>query len=148
MVRVGFLLGKKENRPKVKKVRDGFTLSFLMPVNSKPGDTISVPVNLGNNQINIVIRIPLQLDGDNVPSPNDYLHDISILREFNSNIYDLLKPTGANKDVNLQFIPTFVKGSEYIYETADEARVKNLNDKMKPSSKQLYYGSTDISNCG
>ena len=142
MVRVGFLLGKKENRPKVKKVRDGFTLSFLMPVNSKPGERISVPINLGNYQINIVIRIPLQVDGGNVPTPNDYLNDIPILREFNSDVYHRLKPTGADKDVNLQFIPTFVKGSEYIYETADEARVKNLNDKMKPSSKQLYYISS------
>lgn len=143
MVKVGFLLGKKENRPKIKKVRSGgFTLSFLMPVNSKPGDTISVPINLGNNQINIVIRIPLQLDGDNVPSPNDYLHDIPILREFNSNVYDLLKPTGANKDVNLQFIPTFVKGSEYIYESSDENKIKDLNAKMKPSSKQIYYISS------
>ena len=142
MVKVGFLLGKKENRPKIKVGSGGFTLSFLMPVNSKPGDTISVPINLGNNQINIVIRIPLQLDGDNVPSPNDYLHDIPILREFNSNVYDLLKPTGANKDVNLQFIPTFVKGSEYIYESSDESKIKDLNAKMKPSSKQIYYISS------
>ena len=136
MVRVGFLLGKKENRPKVKKVRDGFTLSFLMPVNSNPGDRISVPINLGDDNINIVIIIPHQVDGGNVPTPNDYINDIPILREFNSDVYHRLRPTGAGKDVNLQFIPTFVKGSEYIYETADEARVKNLNDKMKPSSKQ------------
>ncbi len=142
MVRVGFLLGKKENRPKVKKVGEGFTLSFLMPVNSNPGDSISVPINLGDDNINIVIIIPHQVDGGNVPTPNDYLNDIPILREFNSDVYHRLKPTGAGKDVNLQFIPTFVKGSEYIYETADEARVKNLNDKMKPSSKQLYYISS------
>ena len=143
MVKVGFLLGKKENRPKIKKVRsDEFTLSFLMPVNSKPGDTISIPTNLGNNRINIVIRIPFQVDGGNVPSPNDYLNDIPILREFNSNVYDKLQPTGANKDVNLQFIPTFVKGSEYIYESSDESKIKDLNAKMKPSSKQIYYISS------
>ena len=142
MVKVGFLLGKKENRPKIKVGSGGFTLSFLMPVNSKPGYYISVPINLGNNQINIVIRIPLQLDGGNVPTPNDYLNDIPILREFNSDVYHLLKPTGADKDVNLQFIPTFVKGSEYIYESSDESKIKDLNAKMKPSSKQIYYISS------
>jgi len=141
MVKVGFLLGKKENRPKVKKVRDGFTLSFLMPVNSKPGNTITVGVNYGNDKINIVIRIPLQING-NPPEPNDYLNDIPISRELNSDKYDLLKPTGANKDVNLEFIPTFVKASEYIYESSDESKVKNLDTKMKPSSKQIYYISS------
>jgi len=141
MVNVGFLLGKKKNRPKVKKVRDDFTLSFLMPINSKPGNTITVGVNYGNDKINIVIRIPLQING-NPPEPNDYLNDIPISRELNSDKYDLLKPTGANKDVNLEFIPTFVKASEYIYESSDESKVKNLDTKMKPSSKQIYYISS------
>ena len=108
MVNIGFLLGKKENRPKIKKTRNGFSLSFLMPVNSKPGDTITVPINTGNNSFNIVIRIPLQVKG-NIPEPNDYLSDIPISREINTNIYDILKPFKPSKDVNLQFIPTFVR---------------------------------------
>ena len=141
MVNIGFLLGKKENRPKIKKTRNGFSLSFLMPVNSKPGDTITVPINTGNNSFNIVIRIPLQVKG-NIPEPNDYLSDIPISREINTNIYDILKPFKPSKDVNLQFIPTFVKGSEYIYESADEDRVKDLDAKMVPSKKQLYFISS------
>ena len=44
MVKVGFLLGKKEMRPKIKKVKKGFTISFLMPKGANPGDTITIPV--------------------------------------------------------------------------------------------------------
>ena len=41
MVKIGFLLGKKEQRPEIKKSSGGFTLSFLMPKGAKPGDTIT-----------------------------------------------------------------------------------------------------------
>ena len=50
MVKVGFLLGKKEQRPEIKKTGDRFTLSFLMPKKSQPGDKITIPVISGKGK--------------------------------------------------------------------------------------------------
>ena len=42
------------------------------------------------------------------------------------------------KTVNTDFIPSFIKASEYVYEKSDEEPEKDLDKLVKPSSKQKY----------
>lgn len=135
MVNVGFLLGQTGQRPKIKKVGRGFTLSFLMPKGSSPGDTITVPVNKGNKKVDIVIQIPIVL-GNNRHSPeiNEYLLDVPITQELNGGVYDNLQNMGAATNINTKFKPTYIKASEYIGPDTQ----KDLDMLIKPGEKQEY----------
>ena len=61
MVKVGFLLGKKEQRPEIKKTGDRFTLSFLMPKKSQPGEQMSIPVISGKGKKAKMVEIIIQI---------------------------------------------------------------------------------------
>ena len=89
MVTVGFLLGK-EQKPKVEvKSKNAKFISFLMPIGSKPGETITVPIS----GIKVVVKIPISLgeiggDDSEIPRENEYIKNI--LRMAN-NIRNLKK---------------------------------------------------------
>lgn len=135
MVNVGFLLGQTGQRPKIKKVGRGFTLSFLMPKGSSPGDTITVPVNKGNKKVDIVIQIPIVLGNDrHSPEINEYLLDVPITQELNGGVYDNLHNMGAATNINTKFKPTYIKASEYIGPDTQ----KDLDMLIKPGEKQEY----------
>ena len=139
MVKVGFLLGKKEQRPEIKKIRGGFTLSFLMPKGAKPGDTITIPVvkRKGKKKamVEIVIKIPLTTGADrHTPKTNEYIRDVPIQQDLNGGVYDNLKPMKSGKDVDTKFKPTYIKASEYV----GPDTYKDLDKLTKPGSTQQY----------
>jgi len=140
MVKVGFLLGKKEQRPEIKKSRNGFTLSFLMPKGASPGDTITIPVIKGKGKktvmVEIVIQIPVTTGNDNhTPRQNEYITDVPINKDSNSGVYDNLKSMKSSKDVDTKFKPTYVKASEYV----GPDNQKDLDMLVKPGSTQEYF---------
>jgi len=133
MGNVGFVLGRNEQLPKIKGSRTGFTLSFLMPKGSVPGDTVRVPVNKGTL---IVIQIPVTTS-EGPPKTNEYLKNVPIERRFNSGIYDKLKKMSkwVERDVNTKFTPTYIKANEYV--GSDSQR--DLNKLVKPGEDQEYF---------
>ena len=140
MVKVGFLLGKKEMRPEIKKTRNGFTLSFLMPKGARPGDTITVPVIKGKGKkrvmVEIVVQIPITTGNDNhSPKTNEYIKDVAIDKELNSGVYDNLKSMKSKEDVDTKFKPTYIKASEYVGPDTQ----KDLDMLVKPGSTQEYF---------
>ena len=135
MVKVGFLLGKKEKTLIKVKGKNSKFLSFLMPIGSKPGETITVPIN----GIKVVVKIPLSMgevggDDSKIPKENEYLRNVPIIREFNSDVYDSLKPM-SSKRVDTEFIPTYIKASEYIGPDSQT----NLDKLIKPGNSQQYF---------
>ena len=140
MTKVGFLLGKKEQRPEIKKIRNGFTLSFLMPKGASPGDTITIPVIKGKGKktvmVEIFIQIPITTGNDNhTPKSNEYIENVPINQELNSGVYDNLKSMKSKKDVDTKFKPTYVKASEYV----GPENQKDLDMLVKPGSTQEYF---------
>jgi len=140
MVNVGFLLGKKKMRPEIKKTRNGFTLSFLMPKGASPGDTITIPVIKGKGKkkvmVEIVIKIPITTGNDNhTPKTNEYIKDVAIDKESNSGVYDNLKSMKSKEDVDTKFKPTYIKASEYVGPDTQ----KKLDMLVKPGSTQEYF---------
>ena len=140
MVKVGFLLGKKEQRPEIKKTGDRFTLSFLMPKKSQPGDKITIPVISGKGKkakmVEIVIQIPITAGADNhTPKENEYLRDVPIRQDLNGNVYDNLKAMKSGKDVDTEFKPTYIKASDYVGEDTQ----KDLDKLVKPGKTQQYF---------
>ena len=140
MVKVGFLLGQKEQRPEIKKTRNGFTLSFLMPKGASPGDTITIPVIKGKGKktvmVEIVIQIPITTGNDNhTPKANEYIENVPINQELNSGVYDNLKSMKSSRDVDTKFKPTYVKASEYV----GPENQKDLDMLVKPGSTQEYF---------
>ena len=133
MVKVGFLLGKKGQRPKIYKKDKKFYISFLMPKNSIPGQQITVPVTDGNNIKNIIVKIPKEQNGI-VPGINQYIKNVEVERELNTHIYDTLKSMSSNKDIDTEFKPTFIKGSEYV----GSKKQIDLDKLVKPSDEQKY----------
>ena len=134
MVKVGFLLGKKQ-KPTITPKGKNWRLSFLMPIGSKPGETITVPIN----GIKIVVKIPIsmgELGGDDskIPKENEYIRNVPIIQELNSDVYDSLKPM-SSKRVDTEFIPTYIKASEYIGPDSQ----KNLDMLIKPGKSQQYF---------
>ena len=135
MVTVGFLLGK-EQKPKVEvKSKNAKFISFLMPIGSKPGETITVPIS----GIKVVVKIPISLgevggDDREIPKENEYIKKVPIIRELNSEVYDSLK-TMSSKSVDTEFIPTYIKASEYIGPDSQ----KNLDMLIKPGKSQQYF---------
>uniref|UniRef100_A0A6C0J9A8 Uncharacterized protein n=1 Tax=viral metagenome TaxID=1070528 RepID=A0A6C0J9A8_9ZZZZ len=135
MVTVGFLLGK-EQKPKVEvKSKNAKFISFLMPIGSKPGETITVPIS----GIKVVVKIPISLgeiggDDSEIPRENEYIKKVPIIRELNSEVYDSLK-TMSSKSVDTEFIPTYIKASEYIGPDSQ----KNLDMLIKPGISQQYF---------
>jgi len=137
MVSVGFLLGKEQKptiTPKTPKGKN-WRLSFLMPIGSKPGETITVPIN----GIKIVVKIPIsmgELGGDDskIPKENEYIRNVPIIQKLNSEVYDSLK-TMSSKSVDTEFIPTYIKASEYIGPDSQ----KNLDMLIKPGISQQYF---------
>ena len=135
MVSVGFLLGK-EQKPKVEvKSKNAKFISFLMPIGSKPGETITVPIS----GIKVVVKIPISLgevggDDREIPKENEYIKKVPIIRELNSEVYDSLK-TMSSKSVDTEFIPTYIKASEYIGPDSQ----KNLDMLIKPGKSQQYF---------
>ncbi len=138
MVKVGFLLGKKEMRPKIKKVKKGFTISFLMPKGANPGDTITIPVlskTPGKGKmVEIVVKIPIVNERGNTPLENEYIRNVPISQELNSGVYDNLKSMSPSKDVDTKFKPTFIKASDYV----GPEKQKDMDLLVKPGSTQEY----------
>jgi hypothetical protein len=135
MVKVGFLLGKKQKPLINVKSKNSKFLSFLMPIDSKPGETITVPIN----GIKVVVKIPISLgeiggDDGEIPKENEYIKNVPIIQELNSDVYDLLK-TMSSKSVDTEFIPTYIKASEYIGPDSQ----KNLDMLIKPGKSQQYF---------
>ena len=140
MVKVGFLLGKKEQRPEIKKTRNGFTLSFLMPKGANPGDTITIPVIKGKGKktimVEIVIQIPITTGNDNhTPRQNEYIKDVPINKNLNSGVYDNLKAMKPSSDVDTKFKPTYIRANEYV----GPDNQKDLDMLVKPGSTQEYF---------
>jgi len=135
MVTVGFLLGKKQKPTINVRGRNSKFLSFLMPIGSKPGDTITVPIN----GIKVVVKIPISLgeiggDDGTIPKENEYLRNVPIIQELNSRVYDSLK-TMSSESVDTEFIPTYIKASEYIGQDSQ----KDLDMLVKPGESQEYF---------
>ena len=105
-------------RPKIKKVKKGFTISFLMPKGANPGDTITIPVlskTPGKGaMVEIVVKIPIVNELGNTPEENEYIKNVPISQELNSGVYDNLKSMSPSKDVDTRFKPTFIKASDYV----------------------------------
>ncbi len=137
MVKVGFLLGQKEQRPQIKKIRNGYTLSFLMPKGVKPGDTITVPITDGKKIYEeITIKIPITTGTDNhIPKINEYLKDIPIDKNLNSGNYDSLKKLKLKNNVDTEFKPTYIKAEDYVGPDTQ----KKLDVLVSPGSNQQYY---------
>ena len=135
MVTVGFLLGQKQKPTINVRGKSEKFLSFLMPIGSKPGETITVPIN----GIPIKIKIPISLgeiggnDGE-VPKENEYIRNVPIIQELNSGVYDNLK-SGRSQSVKTGFKPTYIKASEYIGKDSQ----KDLDMLVKPDKSQEYF---------
>jgi len=135
MVKVGFLLGKKEQQPQIKKKKGKFVISFMMPKNSKPGDTITVPIQHKKYTINIIVQIPITVGDDrHSPTVNEYLKDIPIDETKNTDVYDNLKKIKA-KEVDTEFNPTFIKAQDYVGSDSQ----KDLDMLVKPGTGQKFF---------
>jgi len=135
MVKVGFLLGKKKQQPQIKKKKGQWVISFMMPGKSKPGDTITLPIAGKKYTINVVVQIPIVVGDDrHTPKVNEYLKDIPIDKQANTENFDKLKKFNA-KSVDTEFNPTFIKASEYV---GDESQ-KDTNMLVKPGEGQKYF---------
>lgn len=132
IVQVGFLGGNKNNRPKIEKNVNGkWMLTFIIPKGLPKFDRrITVPViNHKNQQVNIVVDVPPGI-------ASDQRYTLEIDPTLNPE-YNNLKKMVA-KTIKTDFIPTFIKASEYVYENSSEDAEKDLNKLVKPSSKQKY----------
>ena len=135
MVKVGFLLGKKKQQPQIKKKKGQWVISFMMPGKSKPGDTITLPIVGKKYTINVVVQIPIVVGDDrHTPKVNEYLKDIPIDKQANTENYDKLEKLNA-KSVDTEFNPTFIKASEYV---GSESQ-KDTSMLVKPGEKQIYF---------
>ena len=140
MVKVGFLLGQRKQRPEIKKVRGAFTLSFLMPKGANPGDTITVPVIKGKGKkkvgVEIVVQIPITTGADrHTPKANEYIRDVPIQQDLNSGVYDNLKSMKSTEDIDTEFKPTYITASDYVGPDTQ----KDLDKLVKPGSTQKYF---------
>jgi len=135
MVKVGFLLGKKKQQPQIKKKKGQWVISFMMPGKSKPGDTITLPIVGKKYTINVVVQIPIVVGNDrHTPKVNEYLKDIPIDKQANTENFDKLEKLNA-KSVDTEFNPTFIKASEYV---GDKSQ-KDTNMLVKPGEGQKYF---------
>ena len=135
MVKVGFLLGKKEQQPQVKKKKGKWVISFMMPKNSKPGDSITLPIASKKYTINVVVKIPIVTGEDrHTPTVNEYLKDVPIDEQENADIFDNLKKIKA-KTVDTEFNPTFIKAQDYVGSDSQ----KDLDMLVKPGTGQKFF---------
>ena len=131
IVNVAFLPNKARNKPYVTGIKNKWTLNFIMPEGSKPGDVVTFNVNINKNTVvDITIRIPQVVD-KHIPQPNEKI-SAPIEKYLNKSDYKNIKKTKLKDGPDLGFKPTFIEAR------FAKAPQRNLDKLVKPEANQNF----------